>query len=234
MDALNAAGLTENEASIYTTLLEISEGNVTEIAKRTGIHRRNVYDILQRLANKGLVSYIAVEGVKKYVANNPQRLIELVEEKKKMISEEMPKLHQMFSQNAERKSTQFLIGKNGIRYVLDEQLRMKKEILVLGGSYEAEEMMKFYFPKFHNMRKERKIRMRMIYSGKSQLKKQNLPIFDFKKMPEGKGGDIAVNIYGDNTALIMWNEKNPFAILIHEKAVADNFKDYFEFIWSKL
>ena len=66
------------------------------------------------------------------------------------------------------------------------------------------------------------------------IKKQKIKMCETKNMPKGMGGDVALNIYGNNVALIMWREENPFVILIHQKEVADNFRDYFDFIWSKL
>jgi len=73
MNALEAAGLTKNEAKLYKLLLHLNTANITELAKRSGIHRRSVYDVLMRLSEKGLASYIVAEGVKVYAANNPEK-----------------------------------------------------------------------------------------------------------------------------------------------------------------
>ena len=146
MNALEAAGLTKNETKLYKILLQLSSSNVTELAKRTGIHRRSVYDVLQRLAEKGLVSYLTVDNTKNYFANNPKKLKELVDEKANVVSQGLPDLQKLFQQNAEKKSTQFFIGEKGIRYVLDDQLRTGKEVLVLGGSLESSFSLKHYFP----------------------------------------------------------------------------------------
>lgn len=233
MDALEAAGLTKNEAKLYKILLKWSSGNVTELSRASRIHRRSVYDVLQRLSDKGLVSYIIKDGVKRNIANNPERLKEIIDEKEKSINEELPNLIGMFKQNTEKKSTQFFMGKKGIQYILDEQLAVKKEVLILGGSNVAHDMLKYYFPKYDLIRKEKKIPMKIIYSG-DKKKKHKHPLSKEKHMPKGMGGDMALNIYGKNVALIMWNEENPFAILINQKEVADNFRDYFKFIWDKL
>lgn len=47
-------GLSPNEAKIYETLVERGESTISEIAVRAGIHRRNAYDAIQRLIDKGL------------------------------------------------------------------------------------------------------------------------------------------------------------------------------------
>ncbi|MBT3304109.1 TrmB family transcriptional regulator [Candidatus Woesearchaeota archaeon] len=230
MNALEAAGLTKNETKLYKILLQLSSSNVTELAKRTGIHRRSVYDVLQRLAEKGLVSYLTVDNTKNYFANNPKKLKELVDEKANVVSQGLPDLQKLFQQNAEKKSTQFFIGEKGIRYVLDDQLRTGKEVLVLGGSLESSSSLKHYFPKYHLLRKEKNIKFKIVFSGKKE--KISLPLSEIKFMKSA--GHTAINIYGDNVAFIMWDEQNPYAILIHEKEVASSFRVYFNFIWDKL
>lgn len=234
IESLEKAGLTQNEAKIYYFLLREKSATVTEIAKRTGIHRRSAYDVLMRLSDKALVSYMVDEGAKKYFPSNPSRINEIIEEKKKVFSEVLPNLREMFAQRAGKKSTQFFMGKKGIRAVLDEQLELGKEILVLGASSGASDIVKEYFPRYHLIRVKGKIPMRVIYSGKKYHKTEKLLLAKTRAMPEGTGGDVAINIYGDSVAMIMWNFDSPFAILIKQKEVADSFRDYFEFIWGKL
>lgn len=229
MDALEAAGLTKNETKLYKILLQLSNANVTELAKRTGIHRRSVYDVLQRLAEKGLVSYLTVDNTKRYFANNPKKLKELMEEKATILNQDLPNLQKLFQQNSEKKSTQFFIGTKGIRYILDEQLRTNKEVLVLGGSSEIDSNLKHYFPKYHLIRKEKNIKLKIILANKTSL---TLPLAQIKFLKSA--GNTAINIYGDNVAFIMWDQQNPYAILIHEKEVAYSFRTYFSFIWDKL
>jgi hypothetical protein len=187
-----------------------------------------------RLSDKALVSYLVDEGTKKYFPSNPSRINEIIEEKKKVFSEALPNLKEMFAQKAEKKSTQFFMGKKGIRAVLDEQLELGKEVLVLGASTRASDIIKEYFPRYNLIRAKNKIPMRIIYSGKKYSKLEKIPLAKVKTMPEETGGDVAINIYGDNIAMIMWNFDSPFAILIKQKEVADSFRDYFNFIWGKL
>jgi len=237
MEALEAAGLTKNESKIYKLLIQLNKSNVTDLAKKTGIHRRSVYDVLMRLSDKGLVSYMIADGVKVYAANNPKILKTIIEKRKQAIDEALPNLEKIFQENAQKKSTKFFMGKKGIRNILDDQLNQKSEILVLGGSKYAPKLLREYFPKYNFIREKKKIPLKIIYSGKQaeeKIKAERLKLAKTKKLPENTGGDIAINIYGDNVALLMWNLDNPFAILIHEKEVADSFRDYFNFIWKKL
>ena len=50
------AGLTVNEAKVYIALLERGSSAVNDITKASGVHRVNVYDVIERLQTKGLIS----------------------------------------------------------------------------------------------------------------------------------------------------------------------------------
>lgn len=51
---LEGLGLSPNEAKIYETLVLRGESSVSDIAVAAKIHRRNAYDAIERLIDKGL------------------------------------------------------------------------------------------------------------------------------------------------------------------------------------
>ena len=55
-EMLKETGLTDSEARIYLALLELGPSLAGKISRKTGIHRRNVYDITERLIKKGLIA----------------------------------------------------------------------------------------------------------------------------------------------------------------------------------
>ena len=56
-------GLTRNEIRVYLTLLKMGSALAGEITEKTGIHRRNIYDSLERLQEKGLVSFVIINNI---------------------------------------------------------------------------------------------------------------------------------------------------------------------------
>ena len=52
---IKQAGLTENEAKVYLSLIELGKSNVGKIADKSRVHRTNVYDSLKSLKKKNLV-----------------------------------------------------------------------------------------------------------------------------------------------------------------------------------
>ena len=78
-------GFTENEASVYLTLLSLRIASTLEVAKSCGISRTTVYDVLQSLYKKGIVSEQMIEGKKKFEAMPPATLIDFFEKEEKKI-----------------------------------------------------------------------------------------------------------------------------------------------------
>lgn len=80
---LNEFGLPKNEVKVYIALLKLGLTSAGQITKVSGVHRRNVYDALERLINKGLVSYVTKEKIKYFEAVNPYFLLNLLEKEKR-------------------------------------------------------------------------------------------------------------------------------------------------------
>lgn len=224
-------GLTRTEAHIYMTLLNLGQSSAGIIAKRAGIHRRSVYDAVSRLIEKGLVGYMLKNNRRYFEAVNPERLIEILKEKEDAVNKILPTLKGRYSAVSEKQETLFYKGKNGLKSVFEDQLSTQKEILILGASTLAHEILKYYFNWFNKRREERKIPVKMIYTEKFR-KRNELKFAHIKYLPQEVQNPAAMNIYGNKVAIIHWSEERPFAILIHDKEVAQGYRNYFEFMWS--
>lgn len=56
--ALGDVGLSKNEVKVYVALSKIGQATANKIVGNSKVHRTNVYDTLDRLVEKGLVSYL--------------------------------------------------------------------------------------------------------------------------------------------------------------------------------
>ena len=54
----SAIGLTETELNVYKALLRMGISLAADVIKSAQIHRATAYDVLNRLMEKGLASYI--------------------------------------------------------------------------------------------------------------------------------------------------------------------------------
>lgn len=223
---LTRAGLTRNEAKVYLTLLEHGSLLAGSIASRSGIHRRSVYDLLERLIEKGLVSYIVEQKRKKYEATNPARLLEMMKHAEEDVEKIMSVMQEKFIATKEKQETVFYKGKEGIKTILADQLETGKEILVLGASSQAQEIIKYYFHKYDDIRVKKRIQIRMIFNQSPPFK---IPLATIRYLPNNT--KTAINMYGNKVAILLWEER-PLGILINNKEIAESFRVYFEMLWG--
>ena len=73
---LKELNLSEKESSVYLSLLELGQSNVTRLANKANINRVTTYHILRSLISKGLVSSIEKDNIQNFMAIEPKRLIE--------------------------------------------------------------------------------------------------------------------------------------------------------------
>ncbi|HME87320.1 MAG TPA: helix-turn-helix domain-containing protein [Candidatus Nanoarchaeia archaeon] len=225
---LEELGVTKNEAKVYLALLDLGKTKAGLLTRKTGIHRRNVYDAIEMLIQKGLVSYIKENNVRIYSAVSPSRLMEILKEKEENVKSLLPELEAKFNITQQKTETTFFRGKQALKAIFDDQLKEGKEILVLGACPFAKDIVKYYFQKYDNERKQKKIKVKALFTGKTDYA---IPLAEIKYLPSAFNSPTATNVYGNKVAIILWTEE-PFAILINQKEIADSYRNYFELLWK--
>ena len=82
---LEHVGLTRNEARVYVELLKTGSAIAKDITRITNMHRTSVYNCLQRLHKKGLVSIAAHSKKTFFEAVDPDKLLSLVSEREERL-----------------------------------------------------------------------------------------------------------------------------------------------------
>ena len=173
---------------------------------------------------------IIKNGVKLFQATSPKRIKEIIDEKEENIKQIMPAMLELFNKTKEKEETNFYKGKNGLKTIMEDQIETGKEILIIGGNEIAYEILQFYFKWFDKRRKSSKIKSKIIFNKLS--KKIDIPFSEIKYLPEKYSSPLAVNIYGDKVAIILWSKNNPLAILIKNKEISEGYRKHFELMWK--
>ncbi|MFC1723846.1 TrmB family transcriptional regulator [Nanoarchaeota archaeon] len=229
---LEEIGLTGSESKIYLVLLEKGASLAGSISRNTGIHRRSVYDSIERLIQKGLVSYIKKNNRKFFEAADPERLLEILHKKEEDIQEALPQLKMLQRMSSQKNETLFFRGKAALKTAFEDQLD-SKEILVWGATPKADEILQFYFPHFEKNRAKKKIKSKMIFNETDKKNDyiKKIPLSEIRFVPKKVQSDTAVHVYGRNVCIVNW-QKDPIAIIIREEAIAEGFRNYFNFMWE--
>ncbi len=223
-------GLTSTEAKIYVTLIDLGRAQAGIISRKTGIHRRSVYDALERLIEKGLVSYIKENDKRFYTPADPQRLSELAKQTEQGINNILPTLKSKFDEAKQKQETVFYRGVEGIKTIFEDQLVVGKDVFIMGAAKNAPEILKYYLGHYTTKRVAKKIKLHLIYAGK-RTNLEPIPLGEVRHLPDEFASPVSTNIYGDKVAIIMWSAE-PVAILIKNKDVAQTYQAYFELLWK--
>src|SRR3972149_2204712 len=99
---LREMGLGENESRVYLALLKYGPSLAGTISRKTGIHRRNVYDITERMIKKGIIGYILKNNRRFFEAVNPEKFLSILKEKESALLEGLPILNEIYSGSKEK------------------------------------------------------------------------------------------------------------------------------------
>lgn len=244
-EALKNAGLSDNEVFVYLSLLSISQSSAKIIIEKTKLHRQLVYDALNSLIEKGLVSFI-LEGKKKlFKASEPMQIINLFEDKEKEIEKQkkdfmilLPKLESIKNNTREKQDATVYKGNKGIKFLLDDMIREKKEILTIGASDLSAESysyhLQFNLPKFHALREKNKTPYKILLSEelKNRAKELNkLKYTESRILGKEFTSNSSVNVYGNKVSIILWGSE-PFGILITSEEIAKSQTKHFDILWN--
>src|SRR3989344_7217514 len=111
---LERLGLTDEEAKIYLTCLEINGGPVSVIARKAGVHRVGCYHTIENLLEKKLLSQYNRNGVKCFAPEPPEKFEELMLEKVGIAKAILPALKSLASTTGFRPRIRFYEGMEGV------------------------------------------------------------------------------------------------------------------------
>ena len=93
---LEDIGLTNGEARVYKSLCEIGVSSVGPICDASKVHRSIIYQILEKLMAKGIISYIIKDNTKHYQAAPPNMLLQFVEDEQTELEQKKKSLVELF------------------------------------------------------------------------------------------------------------------------------------------
>jgi sugar-specific transcriptional regulator TrmB len=235
--AWQGLGLTRTEAQIYLALAQMGSASASELIQKTGLHRAVVYNLLERLIEKGLAGFVH-KGKKRYFeAASPARLLELQKEQGQKVKEIVEKLAK-FSQFTSTLEVKLYKGKEGLFTVFEDILRSGvKEWLVVGSSGSTIKLLPYYLEHFQKKRAKLGIRTKALMinneSGKKRGKElQQLQNTEVRFLPVNITTPTVIQIYGNKIIIHSNKSDPPFVIVIENKDIADSFREYFSTFWS--
>jgi sugar-specific transcriptional regulator TrmB len=235
-------GFSEKEAGVYLAMLELGKRTATPIARMANINRTTVYDILDSLAAKGLVTISGKEPLQEYVAESPEKIFHLLETKiqkdqsrlqqAKNLVPQLKSMHNI----SDRPRVRFYEGKEGLKETYEDTLTSHETILAYANVDDMHKTLPDYFPGYYKRRTKKGIHIKAIFpdnqTGRERAKLDKnefresaiVPADEYYFSPE-------INIYDNKVMIASWREK--LGIIIESKEIAEAMKSAFKLAWTE-
>ncbi|MFH1784895.1 MAG: helix-turn-helix domain-containing protein [Candidatus Micrarchaeota archaeon] len=232
---LKEFGLTNNEVEIYLKLLMSGSVTVNVIAERTGMHRQACYDALDRLLEKGFVSFVIKNNKKNFQALPPEQLVIYADDMRSKLIQMLPELTKLRSVPKETTSVEVYKGKNVVRTILRDMLNHMKQTreptLILGidegkfREYDKASTEKY----ISDIRKFGLKEKLLSCEGATEFfpGKQS----EYRLLPKEFFNPNPTYIYGDKVVFLIWGSPM-YVVMITSKEIADTSRKQFNVLWK--
>ncbi|MDP2749494.1 MAG: helix-turn-helix domain-containing protein [Nanoarchaeota archaeon] len=240
-EILQKAGLSLNEARVYEALLNLGEVNVNKISIKSKVHRRNVYDSLNKLIEKGLASETFIKGEKSFKAINPERLKEIIKEKETALDMYLPDMKKLYKSVEPEAEAYFFRGVEGFKNYLQLILEQKQTVYFIGAkAFWLDPRLKHYLRHFDKERKAQGIKFVHLFDYEVRKDKPEILKLvgkPYKFLPKEYSSLTAVDIFGDYVVTFVGVkpgqlDEEPLQFVLKSKTLADGYRKYFQFMWD--
>jgi len=240
--SLENIGFSDKKSAIYLALLELGQASVIDVAKKTGLKRTTVYNILPELLQEGLIKSGARNKKHFYFVENTKYLKQKFEEKVKLADKLLPELMAVHNILPQKPRVTFYEGVGGMKELYQDTLDSLSSgdiILSYTGFRDYYKFMpREYMDWYVAERVRRKIRIRMIVPD-FPITREILPqaqetLRQIKVVP-GSDWQFSADteIYANKVALISHTE-NFMGVIVESKEINHMQKMAFEIMWSAL
>ena len=239
---LEKVGLTKNESIVYLTLLKEGTSSTGNILKKSELNSGKIYEILESLKRKGLVSESIINNVKYYTSAPPSQILEYLNKQKEelekdelFIKKAIPDLEKLRETKTKEIKSVTYTSFRGIKTAADEALEhmnSKQEILAMGVTEKKDKKFNEFWKQWTIRRTEKKITAKHLFSEKGDY------FNEFRKMKytevkflEGLT-PVTIDIFGEDRVLILNYNEPVSCIMIYDKNTATSFINFFYQLWK--
>lgn len=231
-------GFSEREIKVYLALLELGATTVGPIAAKTRLQHSKVYQTLEKLIDRGLVSFIIKSKTKHFQAQDPKQILNILKEKEKRFSEILPILKEKQQFSKEKQIATVYEGYKAIKSMFDfilEDLNSKSYYYVFAfkDDYLTSKLASRFLRNIHMQLSEKKVDDRLIanISIKKGFEKNYSDIKGIKYKFTSINLPLGLMIVDNRVINWLWGER-PTAVEIVSKQIAQQYKKFFLEIWK--
>jgi len=232
---LEDIGFTKAEIKVYFALLEMGKSGAGAIISKTGLQNSVVHLTLNKLLDKGIISYIKKGRFREYFSQDPKIILEIIEKRKEGFKKMLPEILAK-QKPIEKNEAEVFKGLQGLKtalYDLIKDAEKGDELLFFPffskNQEEFNEVYDFY-NKFDKYREKYGIITKGIAlaSIKDKFSGRKLDNIIFVNFPI----QTNIAIFRSKVLMTSWEEEK-ITFLINSRQLAESFRSYFYSIWIK-
>lgn len=241
---LKELDLTAGQIKVYQAILEHGRSGIHDIQAKTSLERRAIYDILNKLIDKGFVTYIDEKKARRYQSTHPRNLKEAIEQKQetlKTLYNKLPQINDLFSYSKPKIRAEVYRGNDALKALLNEALESNATYWIGGNSgvETCSEEMKIWFKKWTRKRVEQKKFMYDLVDYGTHLEdfkpndiaKHKKNFYKYCTLPKNLQSPMVLIMFGNKVAQVLWS-KQSFAFVLESEEIHDSFMKYFNYFWK--
>lgn len=242
IETLQKLGFSVNEAKIYKALLALKEASVGQISSKTRIHRRNIYDTLKRLEDKGLIFPILEKGENRYTPADPEILNEFLKQEENSLKKILPEMEKRYIKRQDVEEAYIYRGVEGFKNYMRDILRVGKEAYFIGAKFGwFDPRLKAFTEDFMRKAKQKGIKFYHVFDQEVQEKapKSILKSLgkDYRFLPQKYATDSAIDIFGDYVVTFTGIRYKKIAddvrlFVMRGQRLAASYKLWFQFLYD--
>ncbi|MBP9711628.1 MAG: hypothetical protein KBD55_01170 [Candidatus Pacebacteria bacterium] len=244
---LEQIGLNEEQAKVYSTLVNTGTLHARKIALESRVNRSLVYKILKQLVELGLINEHSVPGsVSTFSALHPSKLHTLVQKKEEDLKLADQALHEaistmgaQFNLICGKPTVRFYEGLEGIKILNKDILHTRKDIKLIRSPLDNNtDDLKSITSKNREVFREAGIKIKLIVPIKntpsSVTKEEDEKyLIERRRVPRIELNNPAqVIIYGDKVGLTSFKDCS-ITTIIEDVNIAKTFEMLFDALWNK-
>ena len=233
-------GLSENEAAVYLALLSLGPSPVIKVARGTGIKRTTVYVVLENLMQKGVVA-LELRGFKKlYVAESPEKLVSVLDERRNRLARDIPELLSLYNLKGGESTMKFYEGFEGLKQVYESMLRDIRPHEVYRVLSHLEPVVNLdsdFFNDFFRRRGKLPIEIRLLLQDTPEARRRKPLEKNFNehiKILPPKVSLVTNLVVIPRRVLIQQSREPVFGIVIENKSIIEMHEQMFDIMWQSI
>ena len=237
-EVLLEMGLSEREIAVYTSLLRLGLTTTGKIVKKSKVPNAKIYEILDKLAEKGLVTHIFKGKIKHFQASSPKHLLDIIEDRKTILKETVNELETIRNMEICDYKLEVYEGIKAIKSAFFEMynhIGKNAEYCVfpIGEELGTEKLIGFWKEVFYK-RISINIKIKTLPNKnlKEIFKKHYINYKKFKVRYTDSKFPTGVFIFKDHILHVIWGD-DPVAFLIKSKQNYDRWHMFFEEQWDR-